>query len=328
MDSDGQLTFEDNIVSIQYKQCFQHIINYDFKGALSAFKMMQQKLSTDEVKEAILIMEFWAERQVLIQSSKNEEEELIQWEQSWKEFQDWWNLNNLSFTELLDQLKRLVLTKISNLLIFKFHKSEVPDFLILNKLGYIFIENKEWDKAKETLLYSIRLVPKNPEGLALLSDLLWLQGEEEKSRLYLRESFIINCDEVPVDRLKSSLVREIKYLTEKEGHNKENPLIFQRWMPVVATCYNLFSSKKVLLSDEILQLEEDCIALEQEILEAPYKEKLLCPVLLFKTLVLMDHFLMNGDIETAKMLKYEIRLKKFHIRTYELYRKNVFLMEK
>jgi tetratricopeptide (TPR) repeat protein len=297
------------------------VVRYDFEKALEEFRAVETQLKTDNIREAIRIMEFWTERMKVIRSAGSDEETIKAWKTARERFEGWYNEQGLGFTEMRDQLRRLSLSKISDLLIARFQRLDVPDTGLLCELGETFLEMKDYPRASETLLYAVRLSRNNAEALALLSDAVYFQGDVSKSRLYLREAFLADCDAVPVGRLRSPLVKELKYLTEQEGHAGRD---CQRWMPIVGTCLNIFDAKRPLSEEEAFRLEEECRDLEERISEDRRQEDSLRPLILFRTLALMDQVLLDGKVGGGRMAKYEIRLKRYDEKMYGLYVKNVF----
>lgn len=319
MDSDGQLTFEDNLLSLRYKAGVQHVVRYDFERALEEFRSLKPEFDSPNLDDTIRALEFWVARLPLLRDP-DPDKSLTAWRNTLEEFERRSETERLAPPELRDQLRRLALSKIADLLIGKFQRLDVPDPELLKQLGEVFLELKDYRRAAETLLYAVRLAPSDPVTLGLLSDAVHFLGETSRSRLYLREAFLADPDAVPVERLKSPLVRELRRLTEAKGHSGRD---LKRWMPVVAESLNLFDAKRALTPEEADRLEAECRDLEDRMAADPRSAERLKPLILFRTLLLMDQALIDGQPHGGRLAACELRLKRLDKTTYDDYLNHV-----
>ena len=317
MDSDGQLTFDDDIVTIRYKQGFQHVIRKDFAAALDHFQRLNGQAPSEKLDKVIPILEFIAPRYAKLDSLETEEKKASFLQSLWKEFDAFYRGQKIDFPEFREQIRGVLLGQVIDLLVKRFQKLDVPDIELLCELAGLFIELRDYDKAEETLVYAGRLSPNDPAVLALRSDAAYFKGDLRQAKGFLREAFFRDPDLACVDRLRSGLVKEIRLLTEKEGHRDRTTA----WMPVVATYTNIFDAKRELSKDEVLDLEEQCRSLEER---TPRNADAVKPGLIFRYFLLMDHMLASGQMSSGRLVQYESKLKKLDERAYSAYINKVF----
>ncbi len=320
MDTDGQLTFEDDDGTIRYKQGFQFIIRRDFPKALEIFRSLKERNYNVEIGSIVRIVEFWNNSFSRVLTAKDDEEKVTLLKRAWLDFEEFYRRNGFQMLELNEQMKRVVFSYIRDLYISRFQKLDVPNIDMLIDLGRIFLDLKEIDKAEETLSYALKLSPANVEVISHLSDVYFFKNDLNRSKAYLRQAFLLNAEKVPVEDLRSPIIRDIKLTTEQEGYRND----IKQWMPVCATYMNIFDVKRELTQDEIDEIEDDCRNLEDQADQDKSLRETIRPALIYKYLILLDHMLVAGRIHDPRLIMYEMRLKNLDEDVQRKYFEKVF----
>lgn len=320
MDTDGQLTFEDDTGTIRYKEAYQYILRRDFSRALDIFLEIREGSGYEHIEDIIKIMEFWTDRYQAVSGIRDLEEKTKKIRLLWEEFENFYIDQRIGFAELKDQLKKVIFRQVSEFLVKRFQKQDVPDIPLLIDLGKIYLVLQEEEKSEEIFIYANRLQPGHPEILAYLSEIYMLSNEEEKAKIMLREAFLIDPDRVPVDEMSSDLISLIREHTKKEKHERNRA----RWMPVVANYKNILDRKR-----ELTRIEKDKLILECEELEKILEQdkkirESVRPLLINKYLVFLDSVLVSGNTDGIPLAKIEERLKDLDPMVYETYINKVF----
>jgi tetratricopeptide (TPR) repeat protein len=305
MDSDGQLTFDDDDGTIRYKQGFQFVVRREFRKALEIFQSLKEKGYSADMTAIVGIVAFWAEAFDEISLIQEDEEKANRLLFFWDDFQRFYRSNGYQTPELLEQLRKVVFGHVRDIHIRRFQKLDIPDTSLLISLAKAYIELKDLDKAEETLTYALKLSPGDVPVIAHLSDLYFLKNDLKRSKAYLRQAFFLNAEEVPLEEMRSPLVKEIRLLTEQEGYRTHVKL----WMPVCATYMNILDVKHALTQEEVGLIEEECRNLEETYDQDKSQRDRLRPILVFKYLYLIDHLLVTGSLSDPRILMYETRLK-------------------
>ncbi len=320
MDSDGQLTFDDDDGTIRYKQGFQFVIRRDFKKALEIFRGLQERKYNVDMDSTVRIIDFWNGAFETLNLLSDDDERIIRIKESWLAFEDFYKINKFQLLDLHEQLRRVVHSYLRDLLIKQFQRLDVPNTDLLVDLGRVYMELKELDKAEETLMYAMKLVPGDVVVMAHLSDLFFFKNDLKRSKAYLRHAFLLDAEHVPVEDLRSPTAREMKLVTEQEGYRTNVKL----WMPICATYMNIFDVKNELTQDEVELLEDECRSLEETIDQEKSEREKLRPVLVFKYLYLLDHMLVSGRVSDPRIIMYETRLKNLDEEVHKKYIDKVF----
>lgn len=315
MDTNGQLTFNDDDSAIQYKGGIQYIENKAFKKAYSFFKELDKQYGYPYLKDVLKILQFWAERYFEIENFQNPSKKVSFLRELWSDFELYYSEYGISNQEIYLQIERLIRQQIIDLLVKKFQSSEIPDIEALILLGEYFVLSGEIKKAEETFSYANRLSPHNAEILAYLSEFYYKRGDIRQTNILLKEAFRINPEKVPIEKLKSDIILKAIHLTEELGYHRNKKF----WIPVIAVCFNIFDVKRRLLQEEFLKLEEECRNLNQLLMGPEEKAQVVKPILMYKYLLLMDSLLADGFMKSNKFVLYERQLRILDHKLYSMY---------
>jgi len=143
----------------------------------------------------------------------------------------------------------------------------------------------DYERAIATYRLVIGRMPQSSSAYAELGDCYLLIGNELIGRLFLREAFYINADEVDVTFLESELIMNIinRLRASKAMQNKS----YKKWIGVYAVLWDIFTVKRELKTAEYGVLRQRIYALEREYSET--KSSALEPKLLYAYFYLLDY---------------------------------------
>jgi hypothetical protein len=318
MDTDGQLTFEDDAATIGYKLGFQLLDRRDFRSALKVFKDLEDRRGgKPELKQIITAVEFWEKEYYgKPDAPPGAEDERIRFlKDRWAKFEKKYNSANLGVPEIRDLIKKTAFSEVRDLLLERFRGSNVPDIDLLIDLARCLLELKENDKALETLSYANRLQPNNVAVLSVLSDACWHTGDAGRSKILLREVFLLDADRVPVDQLTSRPAKDMVHAADAAGYVRDR----LRWMPVVAVCVNILDVKRELTREEFSDLEIQCHSLEEDMKKDRRQAESLKPLLIYRYFYLIDSLLVSGHLNDPRLMVFENRLKSLDAGVHKAY---------
>ncbi len=200
-------------------------------------------------------------------------------------------------------------------LIEEYQKQAFPDIDLLIRIGEIFLELEYYEKAVEAFEYSRVFKKKDPYILSLLADAYFGCGNVNKAKVFFREAFFLNPDNVPLDKIKCSIIHGLVDIVKDNNYEKVAP-----WIPVFGIITNNFDVARELSEDEAREL-----VIEIERLEIQYKStnnENFLPYLLSKYLFLIDYLDKQIGIkdEADKLIN---KIKEFDPKIYDLYRENL-----
>lgn len=148
---------------------------------------------------------------------------------------------------------------------------------------------------------------------AELGDCYLLIGNEHIGRLFLREAFYINPNDIEFNFLESELIANlITRLRETEGIADEWPA----WMGVYAVLWDIFTVKRDMKTAEYGVLRQRIYALERENNEADAAE--LKPLLLYAYFYLLDYYHKSNRM-ALHIEETLIKIKGINPNIYNLY---------
>ena len=149
---------------------------------------------------------------------------------------------------------------------------------------------------------------------AELGDCYLLIGNELIGRLFLREAFYIDPNDIDFSFLESELMTNmINKIYSVEGVNDTN---YKKWIPVYAILWDVFTVKRDLKTAEYGMLRQQIYALEREYNET--KNSDIEPRLLYAYFYLLDYYhkLTNMQIGIDETM---IKIKGINPKIYSMY---------
>ncbi len=316
MDVSGQLTFEDSPLILKFNKVVTYIRNAEFNKAL---EIMEEILKINSefpgLVESIKSIKFWQNRwlKILRTPQGKEQADIL--------LDEWVNYENFSKSfsnqpeKIFIVIKNLIYKKILKNLIYAFQNSEVPNVELLKKIGEIFLEIDENQKAIETLEYARMFRKKDSYLLALLAESYSREGNIQKAKSLFREAFLYNPQEIDLSLIKSELILEIVKTIKSKGIDEKMLL---EWIPVYGAILNIFNIKREISYEELVRLTQEAEELEKEYYNRQFTNEFIEPKLINRYLWLIDYYrLQSPNKEYTKI--YLNKLKELNPKIYEQY---------
>ncbi|MDH5716031.1 MAG: hypothetical protein OEZ22_00150 [Spirochaetia bacterium] len=124
------------------------------------------------------------------------------------------------------------------------------------QLAISLIEIKNWQSAKDSLLFMLKANPKHAIYNFLLSFVCFQNKEEENFLIYLREALFINPDIIKNYKkyLPDGIFQNIWENIENQNYSEN---IKYRYYALLLEAHGLFSKKKEITNRELKKIEED-----------------------------------------------------------------------
>ncbi len=319
MDINGQLTFDDTPIKREYKEGLNYIRKGELFKALEIMEgILEKSIDFPGIEDSVRALMFWTNRwnKILKLSSGLKRAQLLINE--WNVFEAFIKENNISYEDILISLKNYIFKKIIKNLIIAYQSSDVPDVSILLKIGEIFLEIDEIDRAIETLEYARMFKKENSLLLSMLAEAYSRKGNEKRAKILFKEAFFYNPELIDFSLIKTDYILKLKNKLSKIFSDTK---IIAFWLPVYAEIYKVFNVKRELTKEEIEKLLVETEALEREIDVKRFSQKELEPKLLNRYFWIIDYYnLQNSNQEYADIFKEKIRSINSEI--YDLYMEN------
>ena len=191
-------------------------------------------------------------------------------------------------------------------------ESRKPELLV--KAARAYKGNGTWDRALGCLDQVLQGRPDDAGALAEMADCLEAIGETQKSRLFFREAFYLNPQDVEVSHLLSGAIQDLVEGLEAEGLSGPE---LKEWLPVHAVVRGVFNVKRDLKPLEVGQLKQGINALKAETHPGASRGSGV-PRLLYRYFWLIDHYLSVKE-DRSKIEDLLLNIKLLDERIYELY---------
>ncbi|MCD6122576.1 MAG: hypothetical protein J7K04_12130 [Spirochaetales bacterium] len=166
------------------------------------------------------------------------------------------------------------------------------DPTILLQLGRSYKAVGNYEYAIQLLENANQINPGNSTILAELADCYSLIDELRASKLFFREAFFINPQEVNLATLESPIIVKLVERLKRKDYNKKE---LAEWIPVYGNIWNVFNVKRELKPLEIGKLKQSIFTLEQEVKEENKNLAILMPKLLNHYFWLIDHYVSTHE---------------------------------
>lgn len=294
MDIGGQLTFNDSPLISKFNKFITYICKSEFEKAL---EIMDDILKTNSdfpgLIEAIKSVKFWQNRWIKIMREpvgKEQADILIsEWANYRNYIKTFQNIDKVENTFIA--LKNLIYKKILKNLIYAFQNSEVPNIELLKKIGEIFLEIDETEKAIETLEYARMFRKKDSVILAMLAEAYSRDGNQDKSLLFFREAFFYEPQQIDLAILKSDSIKRLIEEIKTDGIGEK---VLAEWIPIYGALLNIFIIKRELTFEEIERIIQETEELEKEYHSRQYNNEIIMPRLINRYFWIIDYYKMQS----------------------------------
>ncbi len=212
-------------------------------------------------------------------------------------FKQWVNYKYFSFTmrDIPDSIDFSIKNKVFNLALDDFLKSidatNRYDTHLLLQIGRSYKAIGDYENAIASLEEANSLENNNSEILSELADCYSLIEEEKASKIFFREAFFLNPENISILTLETPSIKKIILQIYELGYPLEE---IPPWIPVYATLWGVFNIKRELKPLELGKLKQSIYTLEHKI-EEGNEDPYLVPKLLNRYFWLIDHYVTSNE---------------------------------
>jgi tetratricopeptide (TPR) repeat protein len=320
VDSDGQLTFEDDPDALLMKAAVNHLRLGDFTQAGAALEgIFERNPEYADIDTSIKACRFWENRAEWITNGQAGLEKGKFLKEEWNSFEDFIGsdarIDSLPATQAI---RMFIFTEAIHSFTRAWENTISPDAGLLHDIGECYFNIRDLGHAVQTFEYAWELKRDSSRILARLADCYAVLGEErdwqKKSLLYFREAFLHNPREIELKRLVSPVIRSLAYEIGQAGFTGEEVAC---WIPIFAAFGNYFSIRRELEEYEVAMLQDQAYRLEGELRKSGSDKRILLPLLLNRYICLLDYFLLQAN----DAIKAELVRKRFIEADREIYEK-------
>ena len=254
MQEKSQLTFEDNPAFRFYQETFSLIKEGKFEEAYKALeKVLENNADVPIIYATMKCLKFWLNRKEELESMEPGTSKAKYLQGEWKAFEDFMSRKSVYAGRALSSIKFAVYSQIIDNYITQLQRIEVSDGELLIKIGESLLAIKDYQRAKETLLYARKFKRKDARISAYLGECYFFLDEKTKALGCYWEAFLINPLAIDLKQLESPIIRE---LVKKTAENGFVGVEINLWLPVYAEVENSFSVKKELSPKQLGKLQK------------------------------------------------------------------------
>ncbi len=256
MDLDGQLTFEDSPLSARFNEALSYIQKGNLQETLNIMEeIFQKNPDFTGVEDTIKSIKFWQNRWIKLHQFPQGNERANYLFTEWSNYNKYSIESNIKYDKTLIYLKNFIFKNIIKNLIFAYQQSDVPNIDILLKIGEIFTNIEEYQKAIESLEYARMFKKKDSFLLSLLADAYFKVNETDKSKALFREAFLYDPQKIDLSRINVNYINQIVEYIRKE--NNLSAQLQMEWIPVYGVILNIFNIKREINADELSRLNQE-----------------------------------------------------------------------
>ena len=258
-----------------------------------------------EVGELFRMMKFWKKRWNRLEDLPSPYEKGDYLLNQWDQFLMWIKNRDSMYVDKGLQALRYMVHSAGKDFYEKLHSDDLDDLSLCLRIGQCNKVLGNYEKAASFLEKGARINKENPQVLAELADTYALMDEMKGAKIFFREAFFINPQQVDLSRLESGLIRKvidkIRYLGFSDG-------MLNEWLPVYAVLYGVFNVKRELRAIEYGKLRQAIYSLQSDIRQNVDNEVLI-PRLINKYFWLIDHYIsIKEDRSTIDEVLMNIKL--------------------
>ncbi len=277
---------------------------------LHAKDQCEEVISSEVEKSDFLVilkyLLFWIDVEEDVLNTDDQFEAALKYVHSWKSFERYAEtlLPAVSFAFYAIQYHAYM----SAITLFQtiYERNKTGNVQMLFHIGRSYRKIGLFEEAIKSYLQFIRLTEQESSAVyAELADAYAMCGEIVKAKVFFREAFIRNPQEIDLQLLESDLILK---LIEKVRSIEEDPQLIKEWIPVYGVVWGVFTVKRELRQIEIIHSKQATIQLEQEYQENPAERSYILPRLLNHYIRLIEHLKMtDGDTTKSKELQLKMQ---------------------
>lgn len=218
----------------------------------------------------------------------------------WKNILSWVNMNECTtFSEMVDALKYYIFS-----LALKHYESvinnntEFVDIDLMVKLAKCYREIGEVDRCIDILEDVRGYRGYDSSVLANLADAYFELGDVDRAKLFYREAFFWDPQEIEIFELKSIIIKRLIKVVKDHGYSREE---INEWIPIYGVIENVFDIRRELSKEEVNKIIVRVKMMEEEYMRNRRWVNILEPRLINSYIWLVDYYaFQEQDIDMAR----------------------------
>jgi tetratricopeptide (TPR) repeat protein len=315
---DRQLTFKEDEITRMLNRAFDHFRDGSFE---EAERVLEEALEIDfdypDVASSLKCASYWRETAKALEETGEPYERGEMLMGAWSHF--------LAFVERIGGTSEKGLFAIKQ---FVF-RSALEDYTsladdgsiyqadILLRIGRCHKELGRYDDAIGHLEQANQLKNGVPAILAELADCYSLVGEIRAGKIFFREAFFVEPQEIDLTTLESVAIQRLMRTVREMGLSDRET---REWIPVYGTVYGVFNVKRELRPVEYGKLRQSIYRMEHELQGDSGDKESIVPRLLNHYFWLIDHYAATGE-ERSKIEEVLEKIKDLEPAIYQEYTK-------
>ncbi|MDA3955382.1 hypothetical protein [Oceanispirochaeta sp.] len=258
-----------------------------------------------ELAGHLRVLKFWKERWNRMAEFSGLYEKGDYLLKQWDQFTDWYSANDSEAPEKgIVSLKYMVHSEALGCY-EQLHLDDSNDLELLLGIGRCNKVLGNYEKAVSILERGVKNSRENPVILAELADTYALIDEMRGAKIFFREAFYLDPDQVDLNHLESGLI--VKLIEKVSGTGIDLKYI-KDWLPVYGVIFGVFNIKREMRPIEYGKLKQSIFSLQNEIRQNSENGKLV-PRLINRYFWLIDHYIsIKEDRKTIDEVLMNIKL--------------------
>lgn len=281
-----------------------------------AHKYLDRAFSLDFVHQRVIAglmyIKFWEARMLSLSENLEPIEHAEVLLQYWKSFKEFLN-DNPNDLQLIQSFRLNIFTRVHNIFSNLEYNKDEQEMQLWQGIAYKGMGN--YDDAQRCLSQAMQNGVPRARIFSELADTCALIGEEQKARVFFREAFFLDPQDVDIDGFESELfVRLVKKVREYFNFKPDE---LQEWLPVYGALWGLLNVKRELRALEYGKLRQRIFNYEQDLRKSERSPAIL-PRLLNHYFWLIDYFVINQE-QQYKIDEILLKIRSVAPEIYKLY---------
>ncbi|NLM00257.1 MAG: hypothetical protein GX220_02240 [Treponema sp.] len=282
------------------KECNPSMAEIELQKALSA------NLENEEIIFALSCANFWKKPMSQIESLSSAFEKGEYLIFHWKAFISFIATKEKTFEPVLYAVRKGVFS-----LALQYYQALLREPGMKHKnetycrIGLCYKKLGDYESALKFLIDANNKTPDSAAILAEMADCYAMIGEDKTAKLFFREAFFINPQEIDIYLLESLLITELFMQIRKLGYTEN---VFLEWVPVYGVLYGVFNVKRGLRAFEFAKLKQSIYTLESELKELVGIAEALIPKLINHYFWLIDYYTITKE-DRSKIDEVLLKIK-------------------
>ena len=303
-------------VSTRIKIAYEHFKNGAFRDAEKELEeTLSQEFENAEIISALKSAGFWAERDSKYHDIEDEFERGEYLFKQWRAYLRFLERDENTFEQGIFAIKQWVFGRALGDFLALLGGPAGSDPDVLYRIGICYKGKGNYKQALEYFEICNHQKADDPQILAALADCYAFINEVKAAKIFFREAFFIDPQQIDMTSLESLMVQRLVARLIEMGYTPPELL---EWVPVYGVLFGVFNVKRELRSLEYGKLKQSIFSLHSQINDEGKRDYATEPRLLNRYFWLIDHYLASGD-SREKVDDALQRIREINSSIYEQY---------